>query len=521
MANSLIELGLTKGDKAAVWSYNVYEVALLNLAFNSIGVICCPISEYSTSTELGYALSKCGAKALFMPCLDSLQLESRTTFHRIFTEMGLDGLPDLKHLIYMDGVSPPPSFEGGHLNKASVGQMMKNNKTTKPNIKISPHDISHLLFTEGTTGLPKLCPLTHFGIYNVNNVTFKSKLCQDENDLSKKFCLSLPFNGIFGTVYGIGLMSYKPIELVLPPFDCSAKSVILMCDRYNCTDLIATPLTLNGMINIINSDEGKGLKASHLKNVLAVNDIISPKVISNFEKTFPSVENLYVIYGSTETHGLISLAKSDSSSETINGNVCDFTEVKIVNPISGELVKNGQMGEIIVRGYNVIKEYQDDEKLTNEYIKDDWFYTGDLGTMNSDGSINYIIRKSDIITRKGVQFYAREVEEVLLTHPNISKAYVFAIQVENSGTEIIAWVTGKSSILKLKPKEVINYCKNKLGEVKCPIRVFEVELKSYPFTRTGKLQRYKMIDVQSTLDTIPDVDFIGGRGRKTNLKRIL
>ncbi|HET8843894.1 MAG TPA: AMP-binding protein, partial [Ktedonobacteraceae bacterium] len=165
-------------------------------------------------------------------------------------------------------------------------------------------------------------------------------------------------------------------------------------------------------------------------------------------------------------------------------------EIKIVDPVTGKVVPEGQPGELCTRGYSVMLGYWSNPDATSQAIDPArWMHTGDLATLDEDGYINIVGRIKDMIIRGGENVYPREIEEFLYTNPKISDVQVIGVPDAKYGEEIMAWVqlkAGESSTTE----EIREFCKGQIAHYKIPRYVKFVE--SFPMTVTGKIQKYLM-----------------------------
>lgn len=501
LSNSLIELGLEKGDVAGCWSANVYEYAVVYYALASIGVINCSLSPFYKSSEMKYALEKGHFKALFIPSTNSIQ-KPINDYHDVLRQIDFKQLPKLKHLIYIDGEegeSTHPTYD--KINITSLNKLMSSNNISTPKRNINPDDVCMLYLTSGTTGKPKLCALGNFGIYNNVRIIYGYKrgdyLDQKSDHFKRRICLPLPFFHAFAGVLGLGYMSYLPVTFVIPGFRYNPSSVLSSIEKHSCSEWWAVPTMLYDLVHYVNSEEGKKFNTSSLKLIGVGADIVPPELTKAAMKSIPSLETVYVGYGATESHGVITYSRREDSLEnktTTVGTAIDFTQIKIIDKLTGQVVKLGEKGELLVRGHNVMKCYWNDPEKTEEAVKSGWYYTGDQATMNSSGFINIVGRTKEMLIRAGVNIFPREVEDVLIEHPDISVAAVCGIPNERLGQEVVAWVkltNGNES--KLTSKDIIDYCKSKIASYKTPSYVFFVD--SYPMTASGKVQKYKMTQI--------------------------
>ena len=173
------------------------------------------------------------------------------------------------------------------------------------------------------------------------------------------------------------------------------------------------------------------------------------------------------------------------------GRVGPHLEIKIVDPMTGEVMPRGETGEFCTRGYSVMLGYWDDETKTAEAIDaDGWMHTGDLAVMREDGYCVVVGRIKDMVIRGGENIYPREIEEFLFTHPDIAEAQVVGVPDEKYGEELCAWIRMRPGAEPLDVDAVRAFCQGKLAHYKMPRYVLLVE--EFPMTVTGKIRKIDM-----------------------------
>jgi fatty-acyl-CoA synthase len=200
--------------------------------------------------------------------------------------------------------------------------------------------------------------------------------------------------------------------------------------------------------------------------------------------------------GMTETAPLSTQTAVDDDVDkrvTTVGRVHPHVEVKIVDPETGETVPRGTPGEQCTRGYSVMLGYYDDERATREAIDDDgWMHSGDLATMDDVGYVRIVGRIKDMLIRGGENIYPREVEEFLLTIPDVSDAYVIGVPSARYGEEVMAWVKPRAGVT-LTEADLVDACRGRIASYKIP-RYWKL-VDQFPMTITGKVQKFVMREI--------------------------
>ena len=210
-------------------------------------------------------------------------------------------------------------------------------------------------------------------------------------------------------------------------------------------------------------------------------------------------------YGKTEASPLTHLTGPDDTleqrTETV-GNNLPHQEVKVINTETGKTVALGEIGEICFRGYHLMRCYYGDEDATHKAIDfAGWLHSGDLGCMDQDGYVRITGRLKDMIIRGGENIYPREIEDFIFTHPKVVEVAVFGIPDEYYGEEIVAWVQLHAGETATE-KDIKDYCAGKIAHFKIPKYVRIVN--EFPMTVTGKLQKFKMREMEVNAPTQVD-----------------
>jgi fatty-acyl-CoA synthase len=207
------------------------------------------------------------------------------------------------------------------------------------------------------------------------------------------------------------------------------------------------------------------------------------------------MEDVTICYGMTETSPVSTQTGADDSLEKrvgTTGRVHPHVEVKIVDPITGLTLPRGHPGELLTRGYSVMRGYWGDPERTAEAIDAArWMHTGDLATMDDDGYVNIVGRSKEMVIRGGENIYPREVEEFLMGHPDVEEVAVFGVPDSRYGEELVACVRLRVGA-SCGDEDVREFCRGRIAHFKVPRYVRFVD--EFPMTVTGKVQKFKMRD---------------------------
>jgi long-chain acyl-CoA synthetase len=488
-ASALVSLGVKKGDRVAVFLPNIPQLVISFFGIQKAGgvaVMCNPIYK---ERELEHQLADSGAQVvvasrtvakgmdLFQTlggCRGRLSLE-----HVIATSL-TDYLPPLKRrLAGMAGIKDVPRE-----NTLDFVKLVESNTPLGSPVAVDPaEDIAVLQYTGGTTGLAKGAMLTHYNL--VCNATYVARLLPlTERDVS--LCV-LPLFHIYGlTVTMNSPLSVGATLVLLPSFH--VEEVAKTIEKLKVTTFSGAP----AMYIAINSKPDA--KEFHLHSVRACisgGSALPPAVRRKFMEL--SGGTLVEGYGLSETspvthvNPLVGGVVKDGS---IGPPFCE-TEAKIVDTENRyKTLGVGEVGELAVKGPQVMKGYWNQKAETEAVLEDGWFLTGDIAKMDEDGYFYVVDRKKDMINVGGFKVYPREVEDVLFEHPDIKEAGVVGMPDEFSGEVVKAFVVKKDSSKSLTEQDVIDFCQERLAKYKVPKSVKFVD--ELPKTLIGKVLRRKL-----------------------------
>ena len=354
----------------------------------------------------------------------------------------------------------------------------------KETVELYGSDNALLMYTSGTTGKPKGVMLTHDNILNGGKNVF---LSHNLDKLDKVLCV-LPLyhiNGFIVTVMG-PLVSNSSLVLCEK---FSATNFWHQISKFKCTWFSIVPTIVSSLINKYSENEFKLLNTSMVKFGRSASAALAPETHKEFEKKFGI--NLIETMGLTETCApILSNPVDPSKIKYGSPGIAYGNDVKILDRNFIE-VKRNEIGQICVRGKNVMREYYKNPEETKKSFYKDWFLTGDLGLMDDDKFVFVKGRIKELIIKGGENISPREIDDVLYQHPNVLEAAAFGVKCNHYGEKIEAGI-----VLKEKKKstqdEIIKHCNNYLGKFKSPDKVhFFDEL---PKGSSGKIQRLKIKD---------------------------
>jgi long-chain acyl-CoA synthetase len=347
-------------------------------------------------------------------------------------------------------------------------------------------DTAVILYTSGTTGKPKGAELTHSNLL-VNCTTTAADLAGIASD--DILLGALPLFHSFGQTCTMNACTAQGGTLtMLPRFD--PEKALEIIERDKVTIFQGVPTMYNAMLH---SDARSERDTSTLRLCMSGGSAMPEELMRNFEKEFDCI--ILEGYGLSETSPVASFNHPDRERKPGSiGTPIKGVEMKVVDD-DGKDVPEGEIGEIVIKGHNVMKGYWDRPDATEESIKDGWFHTGDMAKVDSDGYFFIVDRKKELIIRGGYNVYPREVEEVLYEHPAVQEAAVIGVPDEKMGEEVGAAVV-------LKPGEDVSeddlrsYVKEQVAGYKYPRKLWFLD--ELPKGPTGKILK-REIEVPETV----------------------
>jgi fatty-acyl-CoA synthase len=489
LAGGLLRLDVKKGDRVGIWSPNRVEWLLTQFATARIGAILVCINPAYRPYELEFALNNVGCKALVTArsfkssdYIGMLQKLAPELLSATPGDLRAAKVPDLRAIITIGEEAPPPgmlSFErtldlGDEVPVADLDSITRD---------LDNNDPINIQFTSGTTGRPKGACLTHRNIVNnAHFVTARMNLTEED-----RLCVPVPFYHCFGMVMGVLGCVTKGTAIIAPGEGFDPLDTLKAISNESCTALFGVPTMFVAELDLPEFDS---YNLSSLRTgIMAGSPCPTSVMMAVFEKM--NMTEVTICYGMTETSPVSFQTRVDAPTEkrvSTVGTIHPHVECKVVNHV-GNAVEIGQQGELLTRGYSVMREYWNDPEQTANTIKDGWMHTGDLAVLDTDGYCDITGRVKDMIIRGGENIYPREIEELLYTHPGVSQAQVFGIPDETLGEVVCAWIVPNIDA-DVDPDGLRDFCKGQIAHYKVPLHI---RLKNVlPMTISGKPQKFIM-----------------------------
>ncbi|HOG08988.1 MAG TPA: long-chain fatty acid--CoA ligase [Smithella sp.] len=439
VAGFMQQRGIGKGDKVTVMLPNIPEFVFCYFGIVKNGAVVVPINPLTTPSELIYLLNNSDSKILIT---QSSQLKK---YHEI-----KDNLSTCRQVIAVDALSPEGQpFPGAESQGASFTP-----------VEIKPEDPAVMIYTAGLTGRPLGAVLTHHNLYSQAVVT-QSIAQRTPDDVALAL---IPLFHAFGATANMLLTIRAGCSIVMMD-RLTMDGLFGSIEREKITYISAVPRLFMGMIFY---EKASRYDTSSLKLCVTGGSAMPADFMHVFEEKF----NLKLLegYGLTEASPVCSFNRFDQVYKPGSiGTAITGVEIKIGDDQGRELPRN-QIGELIVRGENVMQGYYKNEAATAAVIKNGWLHTGDLGRMDEDGYIFITGLKKRMIITSGFNVYPLEVETVLNGHPAVKAARVSGKEDLMRGEIVKAYVILKEGAVA-DDKEIIRYCKTYLSNYKVPREV--------------------------------------------------
>ena len=468
IAKNLINIGVDKGDRIAIWAPNMNEWVLVSIATHKAGAVIVPINTRMKGKEAAYILNNSEAKILFS-VNDFLGVD-------YFDLLSEEALPHLQKQIALDETESP--------NASNLKSLMIPGLAIDLPL-VEESDIADIIFTSGTTGKPKGVISTHG--QNIRVFDYWSTyvgLNQDDN-----YLIVNPFFHTFGYKAG-WLASIMKGATAYPCAVFDAEKIIEMIHEKKISMLPGPPTLYQ---SILASKNLSKVDISSLRLGVTGAASIPVQLIKDMKEQL-GFETVITAYGLTESTGVVTMCTPKDDYETIattSGCAIDGVEVKCVDA-DGNPVSTGDPGEILVRGYNVTSGYFNNPEATKEAIDDSgWLHTGDIGILDERGYIKITDRSKDMFIVGGFNAYPAEIENILCDHPAISQAAVIGIADDRMGEVAKAFIVLKPS-QSLDADTLMQWCKNNMANYKVPREIeFTQDL---PTNAAGKVMKYVLKD---------------------------
>ncbi|MGA7197076.1 AMP-binding protein, partial [Roseiarcus sp.] len=458
LAVGLMALGLRTGDRVGIWSANRSEWVLAQFGTALAGLILVNINPAYRAHEFDYAIRKSGCRALILSpghknndYFASLRSSAPEIDAAEPGRLASKKLPKLEIVIRLGAETTPGMLNFDGVAKPATDE--ERRALAAFGAKLQFDDPINIQFTSGTTGAPKGATLTHHNI--VNNGFFIGEAMRLTPE--DRLCIPVPYYHCFGMVLGNLACITHGAAMVSPSEAFDPVATLEAVEAERCTGLHGVPTMFIAMLD--HPEFGRfDLRA--LRTGIMAGSPCPVEVMRRVVERM-HMREVTIAYGMTETSPVSFQSAHDDPLErrvSTVGRIQPHLEVKIVDN-EGRIVPPGQPGELLTRGYSVMRGYWDDPGATAGAIDDAGFmHTGDLATIDAEGYCNIVGRLKDMIIRGGENIYPREIEEFLCTHPAVADVQAFGIPDRRYGEELCVWIRRREGA-SLNENEVIAFCR--------------------------------------------------------------
>lgn len=490
-AAALAGLGVKKGDRVAVHLPNCPQFVIAYYGVLKAGGIIVPTNPLYAERELEHQLNNSGAKVIltmskFYPVIEKVR--KRTGLRHVIVTSIKEYFPPLLKILF----TLLKEKKDGHRVSVTVNEqthlwqdlLRQYSPGRAPGVEANPGDVAILMYTGGTTGVPKGAALTH---RNLLANTLQTRAWLPRAREGQEIILTvLPLFHCYGMTACMNLGVQIGATLVLLP-QFLIKDVLHTINKYRPTLFPGVP-TMYVAIN--NYPEVKKYNLRSITACISGGAALPVEVQARFEEITGGrlVEGYGLSEAAPVTHSnpLFGLRKTGSIGIPFPG-----TDARVVSVETGEELPPGEVGELAVKGPQVMKGYWENPEETAAVLKEGWLFTGDIARMDEDGYFYIVDRKKDMIIAGGYNIYPREIEEVLFTHPKIKEAVVAGVPDEYRGETVKAYVVLKEG-QEATPEEIIEFCRGKMARYKVPRQVeFRTGL---PKSMIGKVLRRLLVE---------------------------
>jgi len=435
LANTLISLGVKKGDPVALLAYNGPEFAYAVFGVQRAGAVCVPLNYRLKTQELTYILEDSESKVIlygtqFSETVNSLRGKTRLDRYICLSE-----------------------------EEAADKSLPAGSPPRYPQVEIEEEGPATLLYTSGTTGHPKGAVLTHKNLI----WTCVSQAVEYGVSGADKVLITSPMFHTGAFFRFLTAVYLGNTICLMEQFDPVKFLEIIQEEEITFTSLVPTMFI---MVDQLPENVKNSFRTTSLRKYITSGSILPVDLVRRIQKLFPQAE-IRDSYGATEFNFATVLQPEDLERKLGSvGRAHVNAEVRILNE-QGQEVPPGEVGEICVRGPQVMREYFQDPQGTKEAFHQGWFRTGDLGKMDAEGFLYIVDRRTDMIISGGENIYPREIEEVLYAHEKIAEAAVIGVPDPLWGEAVRAIIVPKPGA-GLTEQEVIDFCVQRLAGYKKP-----------------------------------------------------
>jgi long-chain acyl-CoA synthetase len=455
VATALIGLGLQRGDFVALCAPNSIEWLASYFGVLKTGATAVTLPITFTKNELTRLLDDARPRVLFT------------------VDEKLEDLGDRKDRPYLEKIVSP----GGDI---PYDRLVEKGSYSFKAVDVDRNDTAAILYTGGTTGIPKGVMLTHENIKSsAHNVCHFERSCQEDRAL----CF-LPPNHVFAQIHIINSMVYAAGSLVIQPSFDMDRTVDTLT-RFRVTKFYAVPTIYFRFLQIGDPKE----KLGPVNYCFSAAASMPAELVREWKSS--TGLNIHEAYGMTETASMVTYNHYIRHIVGSIGTPVNIVEVQI-RDLQGNVLRPKEEGEICIRGPNVMKGYLNNPEETKDVFWEDWLRSGDIGVFDEDGYLYIIDRIKDMIITGGENVYPREIEEILYKRSEVGECSIIGLPDKEYGERVTACIVLKRKDQPLDPKEVKSFLKGHLAPFKVPKEF--IVLDALPKSSTGKILKRELKD---------------------------
>lgn len=505
LAAGLRKLGVERGDRVGLVMANHPQFVTLKFAISRVGAIAVPFNFLYRQDELRYVLADSGCRVLVtMTAFDGLDYQGMLDgFAPGWDQPGFadrprncdDAVPDLRHVVVVDtgggrrGVRSTTAL-------AALGAQFPIDGDADD---VLPDDPADMLYTSGTTGTPKGVITSHDAVLRTAYASALTRAFED----GRRILFSLPCYHMFGYVEGLLSVLYVG-GAVIPLTAFSAERYFAGIARHRATDVLCVPTMAVAMVE---SPSKGSYDLSSLTALLCGSapapEWLWPRIAEEF-----GVDEIVTGYGMTECGGAMTLTRPEdplhlttatagppkmAGAASLSGSDA-LVVYKTVDPVTGADLPAGMEGELVSHGPTVMQGFWNRPEQTAAALRDDWLYSGDLGVVGPDGYLRVTGRTKELYKSGGELMMPKEIEDLLARHHAISQVFAIGL-VDDRWGEIGCVVVVLAPGSTLTESDVTTLCRENLAKFKVPKRVVFVDADDLPKTPTGKVQKFRLVEL--------------------------
>lgn len=492
LAAGLASLGVKKGDRVGIFMPNSPQFVMAFFGALKIGAVVVATNPLYSAREIEHQLNDAGVEVmLVMSNFYNIikKVQPKTRLRTLVVTNIKETLPGLMRFLF----TLTKEKKDGHRVDLAEGDVWMKDLLTKfesagpPSMEISPDDVALFQYSGGTTGISKAAIATHRNL--VANSHQISTWFVTAIEGQETLLLAIPMFHVYGMVAGLGLGIVIGASLVMVPNPRDLKDVLSNIQIYSTTIFPGVPTMFNAINNFPDVQEGK-YNLTSIKACISGSAPLMRETKEEFERLSGGVvfEGYGLSEAPTATH--CNPLLGDNRTGSIGLPLSDV-DVRIISLDDGVTVlPTGEIGEMVLKGPQVMKGYHNMPTETENVLRDGWLFTGDIAYMDEDGYFFIVDRKKELIKPGGYQVWPREVEEVIMENPKVLEVGVAGVPDPYRGETVKAWVVLKPGE-QATEDEIRDWCRDRLAKFKVPT---EVEFRSeLPKTTVGKILRRELV----------------------------